>query len=132
MVNLKEKYLSFINEKTAEHIRISEIYEADDRKDEANLEKIKANISDLFTTLFIIDTKQLEGKNISGYKDINLFSDYLARFDAIPVNWKISLEKAKEHGDTTKQIIEETKLKVAQELKDKLISMFNEEREVNV
>lgn len=132
MNEVKEKYLSFIDGKVAEHKRMSEICSEDHRKDEADLEKIKANICELFKTLFIIDTKQLEGKDLSGYKDISLFADYLARFDAIPTNWKTSLEKAKEHGDTTKQVIEETKLTVAQELKDQLISIFDEELEVNI
>lgn len=124
-----DKYLAYINERIAEHKRNSEAYKADDRKDEANLEMIKANICEVFRTLFITDTKQLEKKDLSEYKDINLFADYLTRFNTIPANWKTSLEKAKAHGDVTKQVIEETKLEVAKELKEKLNSIFNAEVE---
>lgn len=126
MNNVKEEYLSYIDEKTAEFKLNSQAYKADNRKDEAGLEMVKANIYELFRTLFVIDTKQLEGKDLSEYKNISLFADYLLRFETVPANWKISLEKAKEHGDTIKQVIEETKLAAAQELKDKLVSLVNE------
>lgn len=127
MNRVKDKYLTYLNDRIEEHKRNSEAYKADDRKDEANLEMIKANICEVFRTLFITDTKQLEQKDLSNYKDINLFADYLLRFDTIPTNWKVSLEKAKVHGDTTKQVIEETKLEVAKELKEQLNIIFNAE-----
>jgi hypothetical protein len=52
----------------------------------------------------------------------------LLRFDTIPANWKKSLDKAIEHGDITKQVIEEHKLEVAKELKDMFLEMFDEYR----
>ena len=44
MRELEERYLAYINEKIAEHDNLHKQYKADDRKDEANLEKIKINI----------------------------------------------------------------------------------------
>ncbi|NLY48561.1 MAG: hypothetical protein GX059_06015 [Clostridiales bacterium] len=132
MRELEERYLAYINEKIAEHDNLHKQYKADDRKDEANLEKIKINIYEIFKTLFINDIKQLQGKNLENIKDINMYGGYLLRFDTIPVNWKKSLSMAKEHGDIVKQVIEECKLAVANELKEKFLEMFNElGREIN-
>ena len=132
MRELEERYLAYINEKIAEHDNLHKQYKADDRKDEANLEKIKINIYEIFKTLFINDIKQLQGKNLENIKDINIYGGYLLRFDTIPVNWKKSLSMAKEHGDIVKQVIEECKLAVADELKEKFLEMFNElGREIN-
>jgi len=132
MRELEERYLAYINEKIAEHDNLHKQYKADDRKDEANLEKIKINIYEIFKTLFINDIKQLQGKNLENIKDINMYGGYLLRFDTIPVNWKKSLSMAKEHGDIVKQVIEECKLAVADELKEKFLEMFNElGREIN-
>lgn len=126
MNKIKEKYLNFIDERIAEYKCISERLLAEDRKEEADLELVKANIFELFRTIFIVDTRQLEGKDLSGLNDIDLYADYLLRFKNIPANWKIFMERAKEQNDATRLVVEETKIKVAQELKDQLISIFNE------
>ena len=126
MRELEEKYLNYIAGRIAEHESISEQYKTDDRKDEADLEKIKVNIYEIFRTLFQNDIKQLEGKKLNSMEDINIYGGFLLRFDTIPANWKISLDKAINHGDTTKQIIEENKLKVAMELKEKFMNMCEE------
>lgn len=126
MREIEEQYLNYIDVKIAGHNSISEQYKADERKDEADLEKIKVNIYEIFRTLFLSDIKQLEGKDLGKYKDIDIYGGFLLRFDTIPANWKLSLGKAIEHGDTTKQVIEESKLKVAMELKEKFMSMFEE------
>lgn len=127
MKEIEEKYLSYIDGKITEHTGISEKYKEDDRKDESNLEKIKANIYEVFKILFLSDIKQLEGKVLGEAKnDQNLYGGFLMRFDTIPTNWRISLDKAVEHGDTTQQIVEETKLAVAEELKDKFMMMLED------
>jgi hypothetical protein len=128
MRELEEKYLNYIDKRIAEHTGLSEQYKADDRKDEADLEKIMVNIYEIFKTLFLSDIKQLEGKSIANPEDINIYGGYLLRFDTIPANWKKSLDKAIEHGDITKQVIEEHKLEVAKELKDMFLEMFDEYR----
>lgn len=126
MRELEEKYLDYIDRKIAEHSSQSEQYKADDRKDEAVIEKIMVNIYEIFKALFLCDIRQLEGKSIADTKDLNVYGGYLLRFDTIPANWKKSLDKAKEHGDITKQVIEEHKLEVAKELKDVFLAMFDE------
>lgn len=126
MRKLEEKYITYIDEKIDEHNNSGEQFKADNRNDEADLEKVKVNIYEIFKTLFLSDIKQLEGKDLSGIKDIGVYGGFLLRFDTIPNNWRASLDKAIEHGDTTKQVIEEYKLTVAGELKDKFIEIFEE------
>lgn len=125
MKALEEKYLTYIEGKIVEHKRMSEQYKADDRKDEADLEKIKVNIYEVFRTLFISDIKQLEGKSSDEAKDISTYTGFMKRFDTIPANWRISLDKAIEYNDTTKQVIEENKLAVAEGLKQTFMKMFD-------
>lgn len=128
MKALEMKYIAFIDERITEHNRVGEQYKADERKDEADLEKIKANINEVFKTLFLSDIKQLEGKNLAGIEDIAIYGGFLQRFETIPTNWKVSLDKAIENGDTTKQVIEEHKLEVANELKERFLTMFDKYR----
>lgn len=125
MKKIKDKYISFINEKIEEYKCASEVLKNEGRDKEAGLEKAKAGIFELFKTLFIIDTHQLDGKDLSGYKDISLFADYMLHFETVTKNWREFLEKAKECGDTDKQKIEEVKLEAVMELKDKFISIVN-------
>lgn len=60
MKEFKEKYISYIDKNLAELNRLIETYKADNRKDEANLEKVKANIYEVFRIIFLSDLKQLE------------------------------------------------------------------------
>lgn len=73
-----------------------------DRKDEANFVRIKMNICDICKTIYNVK------------KD-----EYLKQLTRLSENWKISLEKAKEHNDTEKIVIEETKLEILQQIMKK-------------
>ncbi len=43
---------------------------------------------------------------------------FLQKMEQIPENWKLSFEKAKEHGDAKKMHIEGIKLETAQEIRN--------------
>lgn len=116
-------------------------------KDEANFAKIKMNICDICKTLYNTSLKKVSamkpaarnvgdcssdcGKKLSREcggewsKEVDaefvekLREDYLGYLTRIPENWKASYEKAKEHEDTEKLVIEEIKLEVLQTIKDK-------------
>lgn len=45
--------------------------------------------------------------------------DYLQRLEKLPENWRVSLEKAREHNDVEKAVIEEIKLQTLEEIKNK-------------
>lgn len=81
------------------------------RKDEANFIKIKINICDICKTIYNVSAKTNSG--------VALKEEYIRQLTRLPENWKMSLDKAKEHGDTQKIVIEETKLEMLQIIKAK-------------
>ena len=83
-----------------------------ERKDEANLQKIRANIYGICRTVFQVVEKEKGGKE--------LWQDYVGRLDNISKNWVKSYEKAKEHNDVEKILIEETKFQMLNEVKEKI------------
>lgn len=89
---------------------------AADRKDEANLERIRANVFDICSTVLRALSKAKSKEELE--------KEYLNRMEAITKNWHSSYEKAKEHNDVTKILIEETKLAVWQEVREKFQSLY--------
>ena len=81
------------------------------RKDEANFAKIKVNICDICKTLYQVSLKKAENREA-------FIEEYLRQLTRLPENWKISYEKAKEHGDATKIVIEEIKLEVLETIRN--------------
>ena len=81
------------------------------RKDEANFIKIKINICHICQTIYNVSAKTNTGEALK--------EEYLRQLTRLPENWKISLDKAKEHGDVEKIVIEETKLEMLQNIKAK-------------
>ena len=81
------------------------------RKDEANFIKIKINICDICKTIYNVSARANSG--------VALRDEYIRQLTRLPENWKMSLEKAKEHGDAEKVVIEETKLEMLQMIRAK-------------
>ena len=84
---------------------------ATDRKDEANFFRIKMNIYDICKTVYIVSEKRFNGNALR--------EEYLRQLTRLHENWKISYNKAKENNDVQKIVIEETKLAVLQQIKEK-------------
>jgi len=82
-----------------------------ERKDEANLQKIRANIYGICRTVLEVSAKSKSGNE--------LVKEYTEKLDNLPKNWLESYEKAKLHNDVEKLLIEETKLEVLKEVKEK-------------
>ena len=85
---------------------------ATERKDEANLQKIRANIFGICLTVFQVVAKEKS--------DEMLWKEYISRIDNISKNWVESYEKAKLHQDVEKILIEETKFQTVNEVKEKI------------
>ena len=92
---LEKEYFEFLD--TRKQQTMTEVLDLikDDRKDESNVLKAKANIYDIFKALW----------------------------NAIPSAWETSLQKAREHNDTFKILIEEAKLEAASDVKEKFMEM---------
>ena len=108
----------------------------DNRTDEANFEKIKVNIIEIFTTLFHAEERKLNktehadetehaDRNEQADKDryeYDLFCrNYLLTFDRIPAAWKKKLEYADMHALVEEKAVEEIKLETAGMIKELFI-----------
>lgn len=85
-----------------------------DRKDEANFVRIKMNICDICKTIYNVTEKRTTPDNLR--------EEYLKQLTRLPENWKISLEKAREHEEIEKIVVEEIKL----EMLKQIIGMFEQ------
>lgn len=84
----------------------------DERVDEANFQKIKANIYDVFRTVLSAAQKAGDGSSES----IKRF--FLTKAEQIPSNWMAAYETARQHGDTEKMVVEQIKLDTAHEIRN--------------
>ncbi|MDE7095670.1 MAG: hypothetical protein K2O23_04195 [Anaeroplasmataceae bacterium] len=92
----------------------------DDRMDEGNFEKIRANVYEIFKTILFVAGK------VCGDNDLAKKKFFLEKVEQIPTSWKDSYEKAKEHGDVEKMYIERIKLDTIQEIKNNFMKIWEE------
>lgn len=101
-------FQKYINEKISECQEQEAALIAEERKDEANMWKIKSNIYEIFQTLMKVSVQQ----NASGGWAA-VCESFEEKADRVPSNWKSSYEKAKLHNDVEKILVEEEKLAAA-------------------
>lgn len=108
--------------------RIAECFERekrlcqDERRDEADFEKVRANIYGVFKTVLSAAQKTC-GDDDSAVKEF-----FLKKLEQIPENWRTSYEKAYTHGDAEKLQIESLKLGTAEEIKTKFKEIWESEQ----
>lgn len=84
---------------------------ADDRRDEATFEKIRANVYDIFRTILSVAVKTCKG-------DPEAAGQFFVRkTEQIPANWAAAYEQARQHDDAVKTQIERVKLDTIEEIK---------------
>lgn len=84
---------------------------ADDRKDEANFEKIRANIFQIVKTVLQASARLSQEES----QRVRFLESKLALFQE---TWEKSLMKAKEHEDDLKIVQEQTRLEALAEIQD--------------
>lgn len=84
---------------------------ADDRADEADFEKIRANVYDIFRTIFSVAVEKSQGDA----EAVKRF--FLSKIEQIPSNWVIAYHKARQHDDAARMKIEQIKLDTVDEIK---------------
>ena len=94
---------------------------ADDRGDEADFERIKANVFDIFRTILSVAFKSCKGDSDA----IRKF--FLIKTEQIPTNWAASYVKAKQHDDVEKMQIESIKLDTLQGIKEMFVKIWEGE-----
>ena len=101
------KFLESIK-KAVEHLQNEEkALAVSDRKDEANIVKIKINIYNICSTVYQVFESR--GNDCSKV--------YIAKLDDFTKNWETSLAKAREHEDVEQALIEEIKLETLEKIK---------------
>ena len=110
----------FFDEQIAACAARSQALLADDRADESNFEKIRANVYDIFRT--VLSVAITTGK--SDAEAARRF--FLQRAEAVPASWRASLEKANRHGDAAKAQIELIKLDTLAKIKDKFSEVWGD------
>lgn len=105
------KYISYLEKTISELQKEESLLAATNRKDEANFIKIKINICDICKTIYNVSARSNQGEALK--------EEYIRQLTRLPENWKITLDKAREHGDVEKAVIEETKLDMLQEIRAK-------------
>ena len=94
---------------------------AEERGDEADFEKVKANVYDIFRTIFSVAVKNSKGD----FEAIKRF--FILRIEQIPSNWVSAYNKARQHDDAVKMQIEQIKLDTAREIKETFEMIWEEE-----
>ncbi len=103
----QNQMLAYFEHEIAECVKREALLQGDCRQDEANLEKIKANVFDIFRTMFNIAVRTVHDKDNTMN---SIRCSFMTKVESIPANWLSSYERAKAHQDTSKILIEEIKL----------------------
>lgn len=91
---------------------------ADDRTDEANFEKVKANVYDIFRTILSVAVKTSKGDPDA----VRHF--FVQKTEQIPSSWVTAYEKAKQHNDAVKMRLEQIKLDTIGEIKENFAKIW--------
>jgi len=91
---------------------------ADERKDEAIFEKIRANVYNIYRTILGVAVQ-----NCGGDAD-KMREFFMKQINHIPASWRATYEAAKQHNDAAKVQIEEIKLAVVQEIKTEFAKIW--------
>ncbi len=117
---MREKYFIYLDKKKETVLAEIAKLESEQRKDESNILKAKANIYDIAKAVYDSAQTMAEG---DVKKILHIFSEKL---EVISTPWRLSLDKAKEFGDSRKELIESGKLDALSDCMDTLKSMEKE------
>lgn len=115
-----ETFTTYLDDAIARCAEQEKALVADERKDEAIFEKIRANVYNIFRTIIGVAV------NTCGEDADKIREFFMKRIDHIPASWNASYETAKQHNDTAKVQIEEIKLAVVQEIKTEFTKIWEE------
>ena len=88
---------------------------ADERKDEANFARIRANVFEIFRTVLKVAEGRPDGEAL-----------FAAKLTEIPAAWLKAHDQAERHGDAAALCIERIKLDTAAEIREKFETIRRE------
>lgn len=108
-----EQFIAYCQEKAeAAGHEVAEL-EAEERKDESNLAKVRGNVYDICRTICSVNIKLADGK---AAKD-----RCLAKWAELRAAWSASHDLAQTYGDVKKAVIEEIKLQTLAEVEARFL-----------
>ena len=122
MERKKKELETYFNTKIQECSQAAASLMEDERKDDADFEKIRGNIYDIFLKMFHFALRTTQEKDKQAVAEV-----FYQKLEVIPAAWKVSLAKAKEHDDTAKCYIEELKLDIVEEIRSEFHRIWEEE-----
>lgn len=121
---MKEKILKmneFFDYKMSQCANKFKSMQSDDRADEANFEKIKCNVYEIFKTVLGVAVKS-EGAEPDKVKEF-----FLSRLEKIPSNWQAAYELAQKHNDDIAMHREALKLETAEKIRNEFNAVWEAE-----
>ncbi len=121
---MKERVLKvnkYFDQQIAQCDQRIQALQADERRDEANLEKVRANVYDIFRTILSVAEKTCKD-DPDGVKRF-----FVKKTEQIPSSWAASYEQAQKHGDAVKMQIERIKLDTIEEIRQQFAQVWEEE-----
>ena len=104
-----DKLIEALEAKAAEAAQSAAALVAEDRRDDANLEKIRGNVYGIFVSVLQAAAKQSsDGAAQRSFLEGNL--------ERIPSGWRVARAKAEERGDTVRLVQEDVKLAAVDEV----------------
>lgn len=113
METIKEKVYKMLNGIKAQCEQQESKLKEDERADEALIEKIRANIADIFLTVFNVSYRQTAAAKGDAAMLIDKFNEFFVK---LPSPWKESLTEAKENDDFETIYKEEAKIAMAERI----------------
>lgn len=104
----RERLERWLRERKTNCLALSRIKAEQGRQDEADFEKIRANIYGIFETVLGVSAQKEEREAVCFFAQ---------KLDEIPRNWSAALEKAQVHGDWERERIESLKLETQREIR---------------
>ena len=120
MKEQQRKFEAYLDEQIAACKQRSKLLAEDDRTDEGNFEKVRANVYEIFKTILSV------AERVCGSDDSAKRAFFLQKAEQIPAGWRASYEKAKQNGNIEKMHIESIKLDTIQEIKDMCMQIWEE------
>jgi len=102
-----KNFLVYVEDKTNFYAGEEQRLVSEERKDEANIMRIRQNVYGIAKSMYEVAEK-LSPEDIRG--------DVIKRLEGILSAWESNYERVKEHNDTEKILVEETKLGTLREI----------------
>ena len=107
MREVYERIVAYFDENVALCKEQERTCAADGRGDESVFQKIRGNVYDIFRTVFSVAVR------LHGEDGEAVAAFFRTKLEQIPAGWQTERDKAAQHGDVTKQHIEELKWQTA-------------------